>query len=245
MTFALVDKMRPELEEQTGCGSCSARSRCRSCRSSPTWTWRASYSICRISHELSKEFAERANTIQQRIFAAAGKQFNIGSPKQLNEFLFGKLGLPTNGLRKTAHGFSVDAEALERAARTPCSREADPDWRGLEKLKSTYVDALPPLGRCRGARAYHVYNQTGAVTGRISSDNPNLQNIPIRTEEGRRVRRAFIARRATICSAWTTARSSCASWPTTARTCLIEAFRQDQDIHRATAALCTAFRSRR
>ncbi|MCC7209528.1 MAG: DNA polymerase I [Anaerolineae bacterium] len=186
---------------------------------------------------LSQEFAARLDEIKNRIYESVGQSFNIGSPKQLNEIFFDKLGLPTNKLRRSAHGYSVDADALEML------RDAHPavglilDWRGLEKLKSTYVDALPRMVDTEG-RVHTSYNQTGAVTGRISSDTPNLQNIPIRTEEGRRVRKAFIAppghQLLGVDYSQVELRILAHYSEDEA---LIEAFRQDQDIHRATAAL--------
>ncbi|MBI5959097.1 MAG: DNA polymerase I, partial [Chloroflexi bacterium] len=144
---------------------------------------------------LSTELGERLATLQDEIYAQSGGYgpFNLGSPKQINDVLFGKLRLPTEGLRKTTHGFSTDAATLEEL------RDKHPivplilRWRELDKLRNTYVDALPALIQPVTGRVHTRYNQTGAITGRMSSTDPNLQNIPIRSEEGRRVRRAFIA----------------------------------------------------
>jgi len=144
-------------------------------------------------HQLSDEFEKRLNEIKQAIYTQVGQEFNLGSPKQLNDILFGKLKLPTDGLSKTTHGYSVDADALESLADKHPVAERLIAWRSLEKLKTTYVDALQTLVD-KNERVHTTYNQIGSVTGRLSSENPNLQNIPIRTEEGRRVRRAFIAR---------------------------------------------------
>ncbi len=141
---------------------------------------------------LGVEFTERLAEIERRIHESAGMPFNVGSLKQLNDVLFGRLKLPTKGLRKSQHGYSLDADALEAL------RDQHPivpllaEWRALEKLHSTYVVALARQADANG-RVHTTYRQLGAVTGRLSSENPNLQNIPIRTEEGRRVRRAFIA----------------------------------------------------
>ena len=143
--------------------------------------------------ELSKEFEHRLSDKAEAIFAAAGEPFNIGSPKQLNTILFEKLKLtPPKGASKTTHGFSVDAAALESMRAQHPIVELISDWRSLEKLRGTYIDAMPKMVDSN-QRLHTSYNQTGSVTGRISSDTPNLQNIPVRTEEGRRVRRAFIA----------------------------------------------------
>jgi DNA polymerase-1 len=186
---------------------------------------------------LSQEFSARLDEIKARIFESVGQSFNIGSPKQLNEIFFDKLGLPTNKLRRSAHGFSVDAEALDMLRDTHPAVGLILDWRGLEKLKSTYVDAFPRMVDPAG-RIHTSYNQTGAVTGRISSDTPNLQNIPIRTEEGRRVRKAFIAppghRLLGVDYSQIELRILAHYSQDEA---LVDAFRQDQDIHRATAAL--------
>jgi DNA polymerase-1 len=143
--------------------------------------------------ELSKEFEQRLSDKAEAIFAAAGEPFNIGSPKQLNTVLFEKLKLtPPKGASKTTHGYSVDAAALESMRSQHPIIELISDWRTLEKLRGTYIDAMPKMVDSQ-QRLHTNYNQTGSVTGRISSDTPNLQNIPVRTEEGRRVRRAFIA----------------------------------------------------
>ncbi len=187
--------------------------------------------------ELSKEFTGRLNVIAERIYEQAGEVFNIGSLKQLNDILFNKLALPTKGLSRTIHGYSIDSDALESLEQPdrPIIRSLI-DWRTLEKLRSTYVDALQSLIDSEG-RVHTSYNQTGAVTGRVSSENPNLQNIPIRTEEGQRVRRAFVAPPG--CHLLSVDYSQIelrilASFSGDAF--LREAFVHDQDVHRATAA---------
>jgi DNA polymerase-1 len=142
---------------------------------------------------LGKELIARLDEIKQEIYTLVGQEFNIGSLKQLNEILFDKLKLPTQGLSRTIHGYSIDAEALESLVEHHPVVGKLLDWRALEKLRSTYVEALQKLAD-KDDRVHTTYHQIGAVTGRLSSETPNLQNIPIRTEEGRRVRRAFIAR---------------------------------------------------
>jgi DNA polymerase-1 len=142
---------------------------------------------------LGAELDQRLDELRRQIHQSVGMEFNIASLKQLNEVLFDKLKLPSKGLSKTIHGYSLDAEALEGMADKHPMIPILLEWRSLEKLKNTYVDAL--LEQADSTERVHtVYNQTGAITGRLSSENPNLQNIPTRTEEGRRVRRAFIAK---------------------------------------------------
>jgi DNA polymerase-1 len=185
---------------------------------------------------LSRELAGRLNAIEQQIYEHAGEQFNIGSPKQLNDVLFGKLGLPSTGLGRTTHGFSVDADALDTLRVHHPIIGLIMDWRALEKLKSTYVDALPALVDAE-SRVHTTYNQTGTVTGRISSENPNLQNIPVRTEEGRRVRKAFIAAPGHHLLGVDYSQIELRVLADFSQDpFLIQSFLSDQDIHRATAA---------
>lgn len=186
---------------------------------------------------LSAEFTDRLAEIERQIQELAGEPFNIGSLKQLNDVLFGKLKLPTKGLRKAQHGYSLDADALELL------RDQHPiipqlaDWRALDKLHSTYVLALPRQADPNG-RVHTTYRQMGAVTGRLSSENPNLQNIPIRTEEGRRVRRAFIAPEGChLLSADYSQIELRILAHYSGDAALQQAFREERDIHRATAAL--------
>ncbi len=144
--------------------------------------------------QLSQELADRLAQLEAEIYELAGVTFNINSTQQLSDVLFGRLGLPTRGVRRTKSGhYSTRAEVLARLRGTHPIVERILQHRELAKLKSTYVDALPQLVNPRTGRVHTSYRQTGTVTGRLSSVNPNLQNIPIRTEEGRRVRRAFIA----------------------------------------------------
>ncbi|MDP8904721.1 MAG: DNA polymerase I, partial [Chloroflexota bacterium] len=141
--------------------------------------------------ELSAEFSREIGRLEEEIFAAVGHQFTLGSPKQLEQVLFYELNLPRG--RRTKTGYSTDASVLEDL------RAAHPmiplllDWRLYTKLKSTYVDALPALLDPITGRLHTTFQQAVASTGRLSSTDPNLQNIPIRTELGRRIRRAFVA----------------------------------------------------
>ncbi len=144
--------------------------------------------------QMSKELAERLRELEARIQEMVGYPFNVNSTQQLSDALFKKLGLPVQGLRKTQSGhFSTSADVLERLRGKHPVIEVILEQRELAKLKSTYVDALPKLVNPRTGRLHTSYNQTGTVTGRLSSSEPNLQNIPIRTELGRQVRRAFVA----------------------------------------------------
>ena len=130
--------------------------------------------------------------LEQEVYAIAGQPFNLGSPKQIGEILFGKLGLPVK--KRTASGApSTDEEVLtELAADYPLPARIL-EHRGLAKLKGTYTDKLPAMVNPATGRVHTHYAQAVAVTGRLASNEPNLQNIPIRTPEGRRVRRAFVA----------------------------------------------------
>ena len=139
---------------------------------------------------MSGELEEELRVIEKSIYGLAGKKFNINSPKQLGEILFKDLKLPS--ARKTKTGFSTDVGVLEELAGVHPLPQRILDYRQLAKLKSTYVDALPRLINPQTGRLHTSFNQTVTATGRLSSTEPNLQNIPIRTEVGRRIRRAFI-----------------------------------------------------
>lgn len=142
---------------------------------------------------LSKEFEVRLAEQEERIYSLVGERFNIQSPKQLAVILFDKLGLPV--VKKTKTGPSTDMSVLEElAVQHPVAQEILA-YRTFAKLKNTYVDKLPDLVNPLTGRIHTSYNQTVTATGRLSSSNPNLQNIPIRTEEGRRIREAFIPQR--------------------------------------------------
>ncbi|MEK9166611.1 MAG: DNA polymerase [Patescibacteria group bacterium] len=142
---------------------------------------------------LSKDFGRRLRKVEESIWKLAGASFNIASPKQLSEILFGALGLSAPGLKKTATGArsTRESELVKLKNLHPIVGEFLA-FRELAKLKSTYIDALPRLADKEG-RVHTTYDQTGTVTGRLSSSEPNLQNIPIRSEFGRAVRGAFIA----------------------------------------------------
>jgi DNA polymerase-1 len=144
--------------------------------------------------QMSNELADRLGELETQIQKMVGYPFNINSTQQLSDALFKTLELPAQGMRRTKSGhYSTAAEVLERLRGKHPVIDLILEQRELSKLKSTYVDALPQLVNPRTGRLHTSYNQTGTVTGRISSSEPNLQNIPIRTELGRRVRRAFVA----------------------------------------------------
>ena len=139
---------------------------------------------------LSDEFGQQRARLEAEIHAMAGEPFNIASPKQLQAILFEKLGLPRG--KKTKTGSSTDSSVLERLAEEYPLPEKILAYRSFAKLQTTYVDALPKLIRTDTGRVHTSFNQSVTATGRLSSSNPNLQNIPIRSEEGRRIRTAFV-----------------------------------------------------
>jgi DNA polymerase-1 len=141
---------------------------------------------------ISKEFAEQINGLERECYQLAGREFNLNSPNQLREVLFNELKLSPKGLKKTKSGFSTDADMLEKlAAMHPLPRKLI-EYRTISKLKSTYSDALSEVIHSGTGRIHTTWNQAQVPTGRVSSHDPNLQNIPTRSEEGRRIRRAFI-----------------------------------------------------
>ncbi len=141
--------------------------------------------------ELSEELAGRIEEAERRCYEAAGHEFTIGSVKQLREVLFERLGLPV--IKKTKTGPSTDESVLSELALQHPLPAAILDYRSLVKLKNTYLDPLPTLVNPSTGRIHTNFSQTTAATGRLASNDPNLQNIPIRTDEGRRIRQAFVA----------------------------------------------------
>ncbi len=189
--------------------------------------------------KLSEELSQRLAGVESEIRALSGGygDFNINSPKQLNDVLFGKLGLPTEGIRKTTHGFSTDAAVLDSLRGAHPIVEKILEYREITKLKGTYVDALPELINPHTGRVHTDFNQTGASTGRLSSSNPNLQNIPNRTEEGRKIRRAFLAPKGMKLLSVDYSQIELRILAHVSQDAtLLEAFHQGQDIHAATAA---------
>ena len=146
-----------------------------------------------ILSRLSGEFAQSMARLEEEVHQLAGEPFNLGSPKQLGDILFGKMGLP--GAKKTATGaWSTGAQVLEELADQGYELPRRLlDWRQLAKLKSTYTDALPTFVNARTGRVHTSFSMAATTTGRLSSSDPNIQNIPVRSEEGRRIRKAFVA----------------------------------------------------
>lgn len=187
----------------------------------------------------SRLLEERMIERQKRIWDLAGGEFNINSPKQLSEVLFEKLGITTNGVRKTEGGerSTRASELVKLRSHHPIAEELL-SWREEAKLKSTYVDVLPTLINPVTGRVHTTFNQTGTVTGRLSSQDPNLQNIPIRTSLGQEIRKAFVAPEGyhILSCDYSQIELRIAASLAGDRT-MIEAFRQGSDIHTTTAAL--------
>ncbi|MDH3519085.1 MAG: DNA polymerase I [Myxococcales bacterium] len=184
---------------------------------------------------LSSEYESELARIEREIHALAGEAFLISSPKQLQQILFEKLKLPV--VRKTKTGYSTDEGVLEQLAAQHELPARILAYRRLAKLKNTYVDALPRLVNETTGRIHPTYNQLGAATGRLSAANPNVQNIPIRSEEGVRIREAFVpAEGCRLVSADYSQVELRILAHYSGDESLIEAFRRNEDIHRRTAA---------
>ena len=145
-----------------------------------------------ILDDLDQQLNGEIATVTTQIYEDAGHEFNIGSPKQLSGVLFDQLELPKT--RKTSQGYSTDAQQMERLVDAHPIVNRILQWRELTKLRSTYVESLPDEVHASTGRVHTDYNQTVAATGRLSSESPNLQNIPVRTEQGRQIRAAFVAK---------------------------------------------------
>ncbi len=188
-----------------------------------------------LLEEMSAEIEQLMFLTEEKIYTLAGEKFNINSPKQLQVVLFEKLGLPRG--RKTKEGYSTDVDVLTNLARSHELPAEILSYRGFAKLKSTYIDALPALVNQETGRIHTSYNQTVTATGRLSSSNPNLQNIPIRTPEGKRIRQAFIAPEGwEIISADYSQIELRILAHLSDDKALIDAFMRGEDIHSATAA---------
>ncbi|MBB71828.1 MAG: DNA polymerase I [Legionellales bacterium] len=184
----------------------------------------------------SKDLAARLDTLEQKAFKVAGAEFNLGSPKQLQEILYDKMGLPV--LQKTPKGQPSTAEpVLQELALEYELPELILEYRSLSKLKSTYTDKLPLQVNQHTGRVHTSYHQAGAATGRFSSSDPNLQNIPVRTEEGRKIRQAFIAPKdyKIIAADYSQIELRIMAHMSGDKG-LLDAFKNKLDIHRATAA---------
>ncbi len=185
--------------------------------------------------EMSERLGEQLNRVEKEIYDNVGHQFNINSPQQLSQVLFEELGLTP--ARKTKGGYSTGASVLEELLGVHPIIELILDYRQLSKIKSTYIDALPDLINQKTGRLHTSFNQTRTTTGRLSSSEPNLQNIPVRGELGKEVRRAFIAPEGSqLLSADYSQIDLRALAHLSQDKSLTSAFRHDEDIHSATAA---------
>lgn len=188
-------------------------------------------------HQLRQEFSVDIEKIKSKVFELANTTFNLNSPKQLGEILFDRLGLPE--LKKTKTGRSTDASVLEKLAQDHEIAQWILKYRTLEKLNSTYVQVLPQLLNPKTGRIHTSFNQIGAITGRLSSINPNLQNIPIRTEEGIKIRKAFIPstpNRLILSADYSQIELRILAHLSQDIT-MLQAFKHNQDIHQSTAAM--------
>jgi DNA polymerase I len=188
--------------------------------------------------ELSNLLEQDLAALEQQAYAAAGETFNLGSPKQLGDLLFEKLGLDRKKSRKTKTGYSTDATTLEKLQGDHPVIDAILEYRTLSKLKSTYVDALPTLVQPKTQRVHTDFNQAVTATGRLSSSNPNLQNIPIRTAFSRQIRKAFVPK-----SDWLLVTADYSQIELRILThlsqepVLIETYQKNEDVHTLTARL--------
>ena len=192
-----------------------------------------------VLHEMSADMFRQMGEIESGIYASVGHQVNLNSPAQLSDLLFKELGLPRTKRTKTGH-YSTDANSLESLKGIHPVVDQILEYRQVAKLKSTYVDALPEMVNPQTGRVHTSYNQTGSATGRISSSDPNLQNIPIRTEAGRQVRRAFVADGAPDWQLFSADYSQIELRVLAHMSQdpgLLDAFRRGEDIHSSTASL--------
>ena len=192
-----------------------------------------------VLHEMARSLNEQMQQVETSTYSNIGHTVNINSPQQLSDLLFKELGLARTKRTKTG-SYSTDASSLEALKGSHPVVDQILEYRQLSKLKSTYVDALPEMINPSTGRIHTSYSQTGAATGRVSSSDPNLQNIPIRTELGRQVRKAFVAEDApkwTLLSADYSQIELRVLAHLSQDPALLEAFRRGEDIHSATGAL--------
>ncbi|MCI0846254.1 MAG: DNA polymerase I, partial [Chloroflexi bacterium] len=189
-------------------------------------------------HEMSRDLNQQMQQVEQALYDSIGHTVNINSPQQLSDLLFKELGLPRT--KRTKTGYSTDANSLDGLKGLHPVVDNILEYRQISKLKSTYVDALPEMINPRTGRIHTSYNQTGSATGRMSSSDPNLQNIPIRTELGRQVRKAFVAQDSPdwlLFSADYSQIELRVLAHLSQDPGLLEAFRRGEDIHSSTASL--------
>ncbi len=192
-----------------------------------------------VLHEMSADMYRQMGDIEAGIYDSVGHEVNLNSPAQLSDLLFKELGLPRTKRTKTGH-YSTDANSLESLKGIHPVVDQILEYRQVAKLKSTYVDALPDMVNPQTGRVHTSYNQTGSATGRVSSSDPNLQNIPVRTEAGRQVRRAFVAEGAPDWQLFSADYSQIELRVLAHMSQdpgLLDAFRRGEDIHSATASL--------
>ncbi|PKA97601.1 DNA polymerase I [Flavobacteriaceae bacterium MAR_2009_75] len=189
-------------------------------------------------NSLSEDLTNDIKNLEEKIYSEAGEEFNIGSPKQLGEILFNKMKLVDKPKKTKTGQYSTSEDVLSYLAKDHEIIQHVLDYRGLTKLKSTYVDALPEQVQPATGRVHTDYMQTVAATGRLSSNNPNLQNIPIRTERGRQVRKAFIPKNEnyTLLAADYSQIELRIIAALSEETTMIEAFKNGEDIHASTAS---------
>ena len=189
-------------------------------------------------NEFSKQLEGDLAKIESTAYEAAGEEFNLGSPKQLSALFFETLGLDKRKSRKTKTGYSTDAATLEKLQGDHPVVDSVVEYRTLSKLKSTYVDALPALIRPSTGRVHTDFNQAVTTTGRLSSSNPNLQNIPTRTAFSRQIRQAFLPK-----EGWQLVAADYSQVELrilahlSEEPILIKAYRENDDVHRLTASL--------
>ena len=198
---------------------------------------KAGVEICpEIFAKMSVEFAGEISKIEKEIFEIAGREFNVASPLQLSKVLFEDLGLPTKGIKKSKNGFSTGQKELDKLREYSPIIEKIEQFREFSKLKSTYVDALPKLADEKN-RIHSNFAQDVTTTGRLSSSNPNLQNIPIRSELGRRIREGFVAKKGNLLVSADYSQFELRLAAVLANDKpLIETFEKDLDIHTKTAS---------
>jgi DNA polymerase-1 len=197
--------------------------------------WRGVNIDAQLLSGLSSEYSGKLELICREIYAMAGQEFNLNSPKQIADIFFNKLGMPKS--KKTKTGLSTDVDALEKLAPDFPIASKLLEYRELQKLLSTYIDALPQLVNATSGRLHSSFNQTVTATGRLSSTNPNLQNIPVRTDIGRRIREAFVVPKGyTLIAADYSQIELRLLAHLSGDERLIEAFEHDMDIHTQTAA---------
>lgn len=186
---------------------------------------------------LNTKVTRRVGKLKKDIWAQAGEEFNINSTRQLREILYEKLKLPTVGIKRTQSGFSTAASELEKLHGTNAIIPLLEEYRELTKLQNTYIETLPDLVDKKTGRIYAEFNQVVAATGRLSSANPNLQNIPVRTELGQEIRKAFVAPRGRrlVKADYSQVELRLAAHFSGDEK-MLDVFRAGQDIHRATAA---------